>query len=198
MIEYIKGAVVNLTPASVTVETAGGVAYLLNISLNTYTSLEGKADARLFVHESIRDDAWVLYGFADEAEREIFRSLIGVSGVGAGTARVILSSHSAADLGQIITSGDSKALKQVKGVGAKTAERIIVDLRDKIKPTDDTLLSLGAKAVPIDNDSFDSALAALIMLGFSRQASQKALKAIYESDPTTKVEVAIKKALAMM
>lgn len=198
MIEYIKGAVVNLTPASVTVETTGGVAYLLNISLNTYTSLEGKADARLFVHESIRDDAWVLYGFADEAEREIFRSLIGVSGVGAGTARVILSSHSAADLGQIITSGDSKALKQVKGVGAKTAERIIVDLRDKIKPTDDTLLSLGAKAVPIDNDSFDSALAALIMLGFSRQASQKALKAIYESDPTTKVEVAIKKALAMM
>ena len=198
MIEYIKGTVVTLTPATVTVETAGGVAYMLNISLNTYTALEGKSEARLFVHESIREDAWVLYGFVEEAEREIFRSLIGVSGVGAGTARVILSSHSAADLGVIITSGDTKALKQVKGVGAKTAERIIVDLRDKIKPTDDTLLSLGAKAVPVDTESFDSALAALVMLGFSRQASQKALKAIFEADPATKVEAAIKKALAMM
>lgn len=198
MIEYIKGKVATLTPATVTVETGGGVAYLLNISLNTYTLLEGKTDAKLFVHESIRDDAWVLYGFADEHERELFRLLIGVSGVGAGTACVLLSSHSVTDLSQIITSGDSKALKQVKGVGAKTAERIIVDLRDKIKPTDDTLLTLGAKATPIDNDSFDSALAALVMLGFSRQASQKALKAIYEVAPATKVEDAIKKALAMM
>lgn len=198
MIEYIKGKVDTLTPATVTLETGGGIGYLLNISLNTYTALKDTTDARLLIHESIRDDAWVLYGFIDEAERDIFRALIGVSGVGAGTARVILSSYSAVDLGQIIASGNTKALKQVKGVGAKTAERIIVDLRDKIKPIDDTLLSLGAKSAPVDNDAFDSALAALVMLGFTRQASQKALKAIFDADPTVKVEVAIKKALAMM
>ena len=194
MIEYIKGSIAELTPASVVVETTAGVAYLLNISLNTYSRLEGVAEAKLLVHENIREDAWVLYGFLEERERSLFRALIGVSGVGSSTARVILSSMSCAELEGVIAGGDVKALKNVKGIGAKTAERIIVDLRDKIK-TDESTLLVQASAT---NDVFDEALSALVMLGFTRQQSQKALKKLFESDPTIKVEAAIKKALAMM
>lgn len=202
MIEYLKGKLVELTPATATLETSGGVGYLLNISLNTFTALEadkmtGK-EVKLLVHESIREDAWVLYGFLTEPERALFRALVGVSGVGAATARVILSSHTTPELETIIAGGDTKALKQVKGVGAKTAERIIVDLRDKIKPTSDTLLNSGLTQQAYDTDIFDEALAALVMLGFTRQQSQKALKKLFESDPALKVESAIKKALAMM
>lgn len=191
-----------LTPAAAVIETAGGVGYLLNISLNTFSSLEGAAanndTVQLLVHEAFREDAQVLYGFASEAERTLFRALVGVSGVGAATARVILSSHTTPELETIIAGGDTKALKQVKGVGAKTAERIIVDLRDKIKPSSNTLLSSGQHAPTPADDVFDEALAALVMLGFNRQQSQKVLKKLFESDPTIKVETAIKKALAMM
>jgi Holliday junction DNA helicase RuvA len=193
MIEYIQGVIAELTPATVTIDT-GGVAYLLNISLNTYTGLQGQASAKLLVHENIREDAWSLYGFASERERTLFRALIGVSGVGAGTARVILSGFTTAELEQTIAGGDVKALKNVKGIGGKTAERIIVDLRDKIKPEGDTLL-VQATA---NNDVFDEALAALVMLGYTRQQSQKALKKLFDADPTLKVENAIKKALALM
>jgi Holliday junction DNA helicase RuvA len=167
---------------------------LLNISLNTYTGLQGQTSAKLLVHENIREDAWSLYGFASERERTLFRALIGVSGVGAGTARVILSGFTTAELEQAIAGGDVKALKNVKGIGGKTAERIIVDLRDKIKPEGDTLL-VQATA---NNDVFDEALAALVMLGYTRQQSQKALKKLFDADPTLKVENAIKKALALM
>jgi Holliday junction DNA helicase RuvA len=193
MIEYIQGVIAELTPATVTIDT-GGVAYLLNISLNTYTGLQGQTSAKLLVHENIREDAWSLYGFASERERTLFRALIGVSGVGAGTARVILSGFTTAELEQTIAGGDVKALKNVKGIGGKTAERIIVDLRDKIKPEGDTLL-VQATA---NNDVFDEALAALVMLGYTRQQSQKALKKLFDADPTLKVENAIKKALALM
>jgi Holliday junction DNA helicase RuvA len=193
MIEYIQGVIAELTPATVTIDT-GGVAYLLNISLNTYTGLQGQTSAKLLVHENIREDAWSLYGFASERERTLFRALIGVSGVGAGTARVILSGFTTAELEQAIAGGDVKALKNVKGIGGKTAERIIVDLRDKIKPEGDTLL-VQATA---NNDVFDEALAALVMLGYTRQQSQKALKKLFDADPTLKVENAIKKALALM
>lgn len=197
MIEYISGRVEDLNPAAVTVGTAAGIGYLLNISLNTFAALEGARETRLLVHESIRDDAWVLYGFATERERALFRALIGVSGVGASTARIILSSYNAAELEQIIASGDSKSLKNVKGIGAKTAERIIVDLRDKIKPCDDTLLDVGP-VVGRGAEVMDEALAALVMLGYTRTQSQKVLRKLFESDPTMKVEVAIKKALALM
>jgi Holliday junction DNA helicase RuvA len=193
MIEYIKGTIAELTPATVTIDT-GGVAYLLNISINTYTGLQGQTETKLLVHENIREDAWSLYGFASERERELFRALIGVSGVGASTARVILSGFTTAELEQTIAGGDVKALKNVKGIGGKTAERIIVDLRDKIKPQDDTL----SIKVPAANDVFDEAMAALVMLGYTRQQSQKALKKLFEADPTLKVENAIKKALALM
>ena len=194
MIEYVKGEVASLNPAAAVIETAGGVAYMLNISLATYDKLQGQRTARVYVHEAIRDDAWTLYGFADERERDIFRQLIGVSGVGAGMARMILSSIRLDELAAVIASGDVKRLKNVKGIGAKTAERIIVDLRDKIKVADATLLSQSL----VNNDAYDEALAALTMLGFDRKSSQKVLDSLYGADPTMKSEVAIKKALSMM
>lgn len=193
MIDYIKGALVNLQPTDVIVEV-GGIGYALNISLNTYAALQGKAEARLWVHESIREDAWTLYGFGDERERAIFRHLISVSGVGASSARVVLSSYTPAELETIIVSGDVKALKAVKGIGAKTAERIIVDLKDKIKPDGETLLV----NVSSQSDVYDEALAALTMLGFTRQAGQKALRKVFDSDPSVNVETAIKRALPLM
>lgn len=194
MIEYIKGTVAELTPATVVIETPGGVAYLLNISLATFTALEGVNETRLLVHEAIREDAWVLFGFVEERERALFRSLIGVSGVGANTARMILSSIPAQELEVVISSGDPARLKTVKGVGAKTAQRIIVDLKDKIK-VDDLTLSLQPM---INNDIYEEALAALVMLGFQRQASQKVLKKLFEANPSITVEAAIKRALTMM
>ncbi len=194
MMEYIKGRVESLNPASVVVETAGGVAYLLNISLSTFSALEGVAETRLLVHEAIREDAWVLYGFADERERSVFRLLIGVSGVGANTARMILSSIAAPELEQVIASGDPARLKAVKGVGAKTAQRIIVDLKDKIK-VDELTLSIQPT---VTNDTYDEALAALVMLGFQRQQSQKVLKKLFDANPSITVEAAIKRALTMM
>lgn len=204
MIEYITGRLTELTPATATIETAGGVAYLLNISLNTFSSLEARskdaasASVKLYVHESIREDAWVLYGFAGQEERALFRLLIGVSGVGAATTRVILSSHTVAELETIISTGDTKRLKQVKGVGAKTADRIIVDLRDKIKPSDSTLLNVGLPVAQANKDVYDEALVALVTLGFSRAASQKALDKIFASEADIKVETAIKRALALL
>lgn len=194
MIEYIRGALAALTPTSATIETQGGVAYLLNISLPTYSALESRKDACLYVHESIRDDAWVLYGFADERERSLFRSLIGVSGVGAATALIILSSLQGDELAAVISSGDVRRLKSIKGIGAKTAERIIVDLRDKIKADADTLFT----STPSRSDAFDEALAALLILGFDKKHSEKALGALFDADPTLRVEAAIKKAMTMM
>ncbi len=193
MIHHIRGAVTALTPAEVVVET-GGIGYEINISLETFSALEGRREVMLLIHEIIREDTHELYGFAGEDERRLFRLLIGVSGVGANTARMILSSFKAAELEQIIASGAHSQLKTVKGIGAKTAERIIVDLRDKIKAVDVSLLNKPT----LNNEAFDEALTALVMLGFTRVQSQKALKKIFESDPTIRVETAIKKALTMM
>lgn len=194
MIESIKGDIAALNPAAVTIETAGGVAYLLNITLPTYSRLENEKSARLLVHESIRDDAWVLYGFADEEERELFRALVGVSGVGAASARMILSAIPAADLGAVIASGDSRRLKSVKGIGTKTAERIIVDLRDKIKAGGATLVSQPQTS----GTAFDEALEALVILGFPRAASQKALRQLFDDYPGLSPESAIKRAMSML
>ena len=194
MIEYITGRIDTLTPASVTIETAGGVAYLLNISLQSYDRLAGQTTAKMLVHEVIRDDAWTLYGFTDESERSLFRSLIGVSGVGATTAIILLSSLPGDQLAAVISSGDVKRLKAVKGIGTKTAERIIVDLRDKIKAGDNTLIINNRAA----SASYEEALAALTMLGFDRKSSDKALSLIFDAEPAIKSEAAIKKALTMM
>lgn len=196
MIEYIKGDIASLTPTEAVFETTGGVGYLLNISLNTYTSIEqsSRKALRIYVHEIIREDAVTLYGFFDLQEREIFRQLIGVSGVGASIARMILSAIPPVDLQQVIVSSDVRRLKSVKGIGAKTAERIIVDLKDKIKGVDVTLL----EKTPVASEIFDEAMAALVMLGFPKQQTQKVLEKIFKAEPDIKVEVAIKKALSMM
>ena len=193
MIEYIHGTIAELTPTYAVID-CGGIGYLLNISLPTFTRLEGSTSAKLLAHEVIREDAHVLFGFIDEQERSLFRLLIGVSGVGANTARMILSSIAAPELEIVISTGDATRLKNVKGIGAKTAQRIIVELKDKIKPIGDALILQPATT----NDIFDEALAALVMLGFTRQQSQKVLKKLFDNDPTIKVETAIKKALSMM
>lgn len=193
MIEYVKGKLDQLTPATAVIETVGGVAYMLSISLPTYAALEGKAEAKLLVHESIRDDAWVLFGFATERERELFRALVSVSGVGSGTARVILSSMQPEELAAAIASGDEKKLKAVKGIGAKTAQRIIVDLRGKVAETDEAPQSGGSMGM-----AYDDALAALMALGYQRAACAKALKTLFEKNPTMKADEAIRKSFSML
>ena len=190
MIEYISGSIAELTPTYVIVDNHG-IGYEMNISLTTFSELENKKDVRLLAHEVIREDAHVLFGFSTARERALFRLLIGVSGVGANTARMLLSSASPAELEMVITSGDVKRLKAVKGVGAKTAERVIVDLRDKIKPAGDTLVLEQTPA----SEAFDEALAALTMLGFAAAPSQKVVLAILKEEPDAPVEKVIKLAL---
>lgn len=193
MIEYIKGQLAELNPANAVIDI-NGIGYQINISLSTFSNLEGKKECKLLIHEIIREDTHQLYGFVNDDERELFRLLIGVSGIGANTARMILSAIAPGELRAIITSGDHKPLKSVKGIGLKTAQRIIVDLRDKIKPTEDSFT-----IQPVTNkEDYDEALAALMMLGFQRQATVKALDKIFAADPAVKVEAAIKRALAMM
>lgn len=197
MIDYIRGNIAELNPAYVVLET-GGIGYMINISLTTYDKLSRLAagdSALLYIHEAIREDAHLLYGFADKREREAFLLLISVSGVGPNTARMILSSLNTDEFSQAIASEAVASLKAVKGVGAKTAQRIIVDLKDKIKPADNTLLNrTGVSA----GQAFDEALAALVMLGFPQQASQKTLKSLFSSHPELTAEQAIKQALKMM
>ncbi|MDE6300688.1 MAG: Holliday junction branch migration protein RuvA [Muribaculaceae bacterium] len=195
MIETITGTIATINPAAVVVETASGIGFQLNITLPTFSALENRHDARLLVHEHIREDAWVLYGFLTEDEREMFRLLLGVSGVGAASARLILSAIAASELGAVIASGDVKRLKSVKGIGAKTAERIIVDLKDKIKAVPSALLEQPRGA---SSPAFDEALEALVILGFPRPASQKILTKIFEEAPDTSVEKAIKRAMTML
>lgn len=196
MIEYISGKIAELTPTYAVIDNHG-IGYELNISLTTYSELENKSEIKLLAHEVIREDAHIIFGFATKNERELFRLLIGVSGVGANTARMILSSITPPELEQVITSGDDKRLKGVKGVGVKTAQRIIVDLKDKIKPSDITL-SLQPGLPAIGGEVYEEALAALTALGFPRPQSQKVLRRIFDADPTVKVEAAIKQALGMM
>lgn len=193
MIEYISGKIAQLTPTYVIVDNHG-IGYEMNISLTTFTELENKSEVKILAHEIIREDAHTLFGFSTAAERELFRLLIGVSGVGANTARMILSSVPPSELGFVISSGDDKRLKAVKGVGAKTAQRIIVDLKDKIKPAGDTLFI----EQPESTDTYDEALAALLMLGFPKPQSQKVLTRLFKDEPLLKVEQAIKKALTML
>ncbi len=190
MIDYIRGTISQLTPTFLTIETCG-VGYFLNISLNTFTRLEGKTECRILVHEVIREDAHQLYGFADKEERDIFRLLISVTGVGASTARMMLSSLSPPEIEKAVLGSDVNTLKGVKGIGLKTAERIIVDLRDKIGKQAGT----GEIFAPADNTKKEEALSALVMLGFARGAVIKALDKIVREDRTLTVEDMIKRAL---
>lgn len=200
MIDYVKGELAELTPALAVVE-AYGVGYALNISLNTYTSIQGKKDVKLFVHEALvaggRDDSFTLYGFASKQERELYRLLITVSGVGANTARMMLSAASPAELCNAISTGNERVLKAVKGIGLKTAQRIIVDLKDKIMTAGVAaeLPAGGAASEGIDNDVRDEAVSALTMLGFSPAPSSKVVTAILKGNPSMAVEQVVKLAL---
>ena len=190
MIDYIKGPLTRITPAFVVVET-GGVGYFINISLNTFSRLENKSDYKVLVHEVIREDAHLLFGFADEEEREIFRLLISVTGVGASTARMVLSSLKPVEIERAITTSDVNVLKSVKGIGLKTAQRIIVDLRDKVGKTssDGEIFSIS------DNTNREEALSALVMLGFAKSAVIKVLDKITREERNLTVEDMIRKAL---
>lgn len=194
MIEYISGEVVELTPTSAVIETRGGVGYLLHISLNTFSGLKQGSQARLLVHEAIREDAYMLYGFASRKERELFQLLISVSGVGPNTARMILSGLSPEEFESVIATENVGLLKSVKGIGAKTAQRIIVDLKDKIKAVGSPLVS----SMPQVSATYEEAMAALSMLGFSAQASQKVVQKLLQDTPGIRVEDVIKQALKML
>ena len=200
MIEYIKGDLAEITPALAVIETAG-VGYALNISLTTYSTIQGKEEVKLYVHEALvtggRDDSYTLYGFATKQERELYRLLITVSGVGANTARMILSSISPAELCNVIASGDERMLKSVKGIGLKTAQRIIVDLKDKILSSGiATEFKVGNDSnATIDSAVKDEAVGALTMLGFSPAPSAKVVSEILKNEPTLPVEQVVKLAL---
>jgi Holliday junction DNA helicase RuvA len=196
MIDYIKGELTELTPALATVEAAG-VGYALNISLNTYSAIQGKKEVKLYAYESIREDAYVLYGFVNKKEREMFELLITVSGVGPNTARMMLSSMSVQELCTAISTGNERIVKGIKGIGKMTAQRIIVDLRDKIVALGiaDEIPAGGTMAAPVNNAVKDEAVAALTMLGFSPAPTQKVVVAILKEQPDAPVEQVIKLAL---
>lgn len=201
MIEYIKGELTDLSPALAVVE-AHGVGYGLNISLNTYSTVQGKKNIKLYVHEAImtggHDDNYTLYGFATKQERSLYRLLITVSGVGANTARMILSSLTTAELCNVIANGDDKMLKTVKGIGLKTAQRIIVDLKDKIVQSgiaDEVHVNNQSNTSNVNNAVKDEAVGALTMLGFSPAPSAKVVVSILTEQPELPVEQVVKLAL---
>jgi len=190
MIDYIKGTIAKITPACVVVETSG-VGYFVNISLTTFSELEKKSEAKILVHEIIREDAHQLFGFATDKERDIFRHLISVTGVGANTARMMLSSLSPAELELAIIGSDVNILKNVKGIGLKTAQRIIVDLKEKLGKNSETAEIFTS----FDNKNREEALSALVMLGFAKTTVSKILDKIVREEKNLTVEAIIKKAL---
>ena len=199
MIEYIKGELTELTPALATVE-ASGIGYGLNISLNTFSAIQGKKEVKLYVYEAIREDAHSLFGFVNKKEREMFLLLISVSGVGANTARMILSSLSVSELCNAISTNNERLIKGIKGIGLKTAQRIIVDLRDKIVALGiaEEIPVGGQVSAPVNCQVKDEAVSALTMLGFAPAPSQKVVVAIMQEQPNAPVELVVKQALKMI
>lgn len=193
MIDYITGSVTELNPAYVVVE-CNGIGYNINISLNTYAALEKVEKCKILIHEAIREDAHLLFGFAEREERELFRQLITVSGVGANTARMMLSSLKPSELSQAITEANTNVLKSIKGIGIKTAQRIIVDLKDKIGKH----ISTGEIFAFSDNTAREEALSALVMLGFARNSASKALDTLLKENKNLQVEDLVRKALKLL
>lgn len=206
MIEYIKGNLTDLTPTYAVIEAAG-VGYAINIALPTYSALVGKenTETKLYVTEIIREDTHDLFGFFTRGERELFLMLMTVSGIGANTARMIMSAYSASEIRQIIATGNARALSQVKGLGPKTAQRIIVDLKDKVLKIEIENSEPGAKnqdmfVAPseVDSEIKQEAVSALVMLGFAAAASGKVVDKILKAEPNAGVEQVIRQALKML
>jgi Holliday junction DNA helicase RuvA len=210
MIEYIKGNLTDLNPTYAVIEAAG-VGYAINIALPTYSSLVGKenTESKLYITEIIREDTHELYGFFSRGERELFLLLMTVSGIGANTARMIMSAYSASEIRQIIATGNSRALAQVKGLGPKTAQRIIVDLKDKVLKIDlgsdanqgsleDAASGYSLEVRGVDSEIKQEAVSALTMLGFAAAASGKVVDKILKAEPSASVEQVIKQALKML
>ncbi len=190
MYEYIQGKISELTPASIVIDNQG-IGYFINISLNAYSAFSGKEQAVVFLHQVVREDAQLLFGFYNKGERDIFRQLISVSGIGANTARMMLSSMSPAEIKEAILTENAKLLSSIKGIGAKTAQRVIIDLKDKIGKSavsDDFLQSQS-------NTNREEALSALVMLGFTKNTVEKVLDKLLKSDPKAEVEELVKQAL---
>ena len=190
MITQIKGRLVEKNPTYVVID-CGGVGYLLHISLNTFSSLPDHEAITLYAHLSVKEDSHTLFGFIDKTEREIFRLLISVSGVGLSIARTMLSSMTSEEIQQAIASENIALIQSVKGIGAKTAQRVIIDLKDKILKTFD----LDTISVVKNNTNKDEALSALEVLGFNRKQSDKVLNVILNEHPDASVELLIKGAL---
>ena len=190
MIEYIKGKIIEASPTNAIIECYG-IGYDVNISLTTYSLLKEGEESKLYIYEAIREDAHLLYGFINKRERELFVLLISVSGVGPNTARIILSSFTPDELENVIASENVGLLKNVKGIGTKTAERIIVDLKDKIKVGDSTFI-IGTRE---GNEVQEETIAALVMLGYPQAAAKKVVQKLAKENPNYKVEELIKVAL---
>jgi len=190
MYEYIRGNIADISPANIVID-AGGVGYFISISLNSYSQLSGKKEARLFLHQVVREDAHLLYGFAEQNERELFRNLISVNGVGANTAIMMLSSLTPDEIRSAVATGNVAVLQGVKGIGAKTAQRIIIDLKDKLGKLQET----GQILLSADNTKQIEALSALVMLGFAKKDAEKVVNKIGNEQPDASVEAIIKQAL---
>jgi Holliday junction DNA helicase RuvA len=197
MIDYIKGDIVELRPARMVIECSG-IGYELNISLHTFSAYNGEQHGKIYVYEVIREDAHLLYGFTSTEEREMFLMLTSVSGVGPNTARMILSSYPPQELADIIARSNEAALKSVKGIGLKTAQRILVDLKNKVQQGAEATSAMGAAALLGNANVVEEAVAALVMLGFHRAASQKVVVSILKNSPIMPVEQVIKNALKML
>ena len=193
MYEFITGKLVEKNPAFVVLEN-NGIGYLINISLNTFTKIKDDEQAKLYIHFHVREDAQVFYGFADQAERQLFRHLLTVSGVGAGTARLILSSLSSEEVYEAITSGNASVLQSVKGIGGKTAQRIVIDLKDKL-----TKAEIELEKVDVSHNTIkDEALSGLLILGFNKTVAEKALNRVMKQGSVNSVEEMIKEALKVL
>lgn len=197
MYEYITGTLAEAAPAYAIVET-GGIGYFINISLQTYSEIENRSEVKLFLHHIMREDAQILYGFATKIERDLFRMLIGVSGVGGNTARMIQSTYSPSELQNIIATGNATLLKNVKGLGIKTAQKIIVDLSGKVLDLTEGAATTTAVAGGTTNEAFDEALSALVMLGFQKSASDKVLRKLLKDNPSATVEDLVRLALKQL